>query len=331
MNIKTILKERFTYPFPDLISSFAEALQDITNNQWIDGELKDLIPLSTKEKYKRTRTGYMSARWWPKTPSLDRLIPLARFMLWSMYNDDMYEIATLEEVRNAQKKSIAILKGHIAPEDSQIPLAYQLAAIREGFLNFIPPTSIERFANTLNEYFDGLEMEVIYKENQIYPSIGNLLNIRVRTLMICAFVETIEVQNGTTLPDYIYSHPIIKRLYYLTTIIIGYFNDAQSLHKDEESGDIHFNVVKVLQHHYQLSKEDALEETIRLHDSDLKEFLLLKATLPDFGEWNNAVSELVEGMGFFIKGWQAVSLLETERYDKNGFPQARELPQVRIK
>ena len=292
MNIKTILKERFIYPFPDLISPFAETLQDITNTEWIDGELKNLIPLSTKEKYKRTRTGYMSARWWPKTPDLERLVPLGRFMLWSMYNDDMYEIATPEEVRNAQKNSIAILKGQIASEEAQIPLAYQLAAIREGFLNFIPSLSVERFANTLDEYFDGLEMEVIYKKNQRYPSMGNLLTIRVRTLMICAFIETIEVQNGSTLPDYIYSHPIIKRLYYLTTIIIGYFNDVQSLHKDEESGDIYFNVVKVLQYHYQLSKEDALEETIRLHDIDLKEFysfrphfLILENGITLFPNW----------------------------------------------
>lgn len=328
MEIKTILKERFNYPFPDLINPFATTLQEITDAQWIDGELKDLVPFSTREKYKRTKTGFMSARWWPKTQSLERLLPLGRFMLWSMYNDDMYEVATPAEVRTAQKLSIAVLEGQITPDQAKIPLAYQLYAIREGFMNFIPSTSIDRFANTLNEYFDGLEMEVIYKQNKIFPSVGNLLNIRVRTLMICAFIETIEIQNEVTLPDYIYSHPVIRRLYYLTTRIIGYFNDVQSLLKDEESGEVYFNMVKVLQHHYQLSKEDALEETIRLHDSDLKEFQRLRFALPDFGEWNNAVVELVEGMGFFMKGWQSVSLMDTARYDANGFPQMEELPKV---
>lgn len=305
-------------------------LQEITDIQWIDGELKDLIPFSTREKYKRTKTGFMSARWWPKTQSLERLLPLGRFMLWSMYNDDIYEVASLGEVRRAQQRSTAVLKGEITPEEAQIPLAYQLHAIREGFLSFIPPASIDRFANTLNEYFDGLEMEVMYKQNKLFPSVGNLLNIRVRILMISAFVETIEIQNEVTLPDHIYSHPVIKRLYDLTSRIIGYFNDVQSLLKDEESGEIYFNMVKVLQHHYQLSKEDALEETIRLHDTDLKEFHRLRSALPDFGEWNNAIAELVEGMGFFMKGWQSVSLLETERYDANGFPQIDELPNFNI-
>ncbi len=328
MTIKTILKERFVYPFPDLISPFAKTLQEIADTQWIDGEMKDLIPDATKEKYKRTRTGYMSARWWPKTQTLDRLIPLSRFMLWSMYNDDMYEAATLEEVRNAQKKSIAILKGEMTPEESQLPLAYQLAEIRRGFMNFIPSTSVDRFANTLNEYFDGLEMEVLYKQNKIFPTIGNLLNIRVRILMICAFVDTIEIQNEITLPDHVYKHPVIKRLYLLTTRIIGYFNDVQSLPKDEKSGDIYFNVVKVLQYQNQLSIEEAIEETIRLHDDDLEEFLLLQSTLPDFGEWNSAVAELIEAMVFFIKGWQMVSLLETERYNESGFPELEELPKA---
>lgn len=328
MNIRKILKDQFSYPFPDLISPFAITLQKVTYTQWIDGELKSLIPFSTREKYKRTKTGFMSARWWPTTRSFERMLPLGRFMLWSMYNDDIYEVATAAEVRNAQERSIAVLKGQITPEEAQIPLAYQLYAIREGFMNFIPATSINRFANTLNDYFDGLEMEVIYKQNRIFPTVGNLLNIRVRTLMICAFIETIEIQNEVTLPIGIYSHPVIKRLYDLTTRIIGYFNDVQSLLKDEESGEIYFNVVKVLQHHYQLSKEDALEETIRLHDIGLEEFHRLRSALPDFGEWNNAVVELIEGMGFFIKGWQSVSLLETERYDANGFPQVEELPRV---
>jgi len=65
-----------------------------------------------------------------------------------------------------------------------------------------------------------------------------------------------------------------------------------------------------------------------MHDKDLKEFYQLQSSLPDFGEWNSAVAELVEGMGYFIIGWQSVSLLETERYDKNGFPQVEGLPKV---
>ncbi|MGN7863123.1 terpene synthase family protein [Chryseobacterium sp. 22458] len=211
MKIKTILRERFNYPFPDLISPFANRLQEITDNQWIDGELRDLIPASTREKYKRTKTGFMFARWWPKTQSFERFLPLGRFMLWSMYNDDMYEMATPAEVRNAQRLSIAILKGETGPEESLLPLGYQLDAIRREFMYFIPSTSIDRFADTLNEYFDGVEMEVLYKKNRIFPSIGNLLNIRVRNLMICAFIETIEIQNEVTLPEDIYRHPTIKK------------------------------------------------------------------------------------------------------------------------
>ncbi|SHK33953.1 terpene synthase family protein [Chryseobacterium polytrichastri] len=328
MNIKNILENRFIYPFPDKISPFGKALQEIANTQWIDGELKDLLPLATREKYKHTNTGIMSARWWPTTPTLDRMIPLSRFMLWAMYNDDMYEVATPNEIHFAQERSIAVLKGKISPEQAQIPLAYQLAAIREDFLKFIPSESINRFADSLNEYFDGLEMEVLYQQNGTFPSVGNLISIRVRSLMVCAFVDTIEIQTGITLPDRIYKHPVIKRLYHLSSSIIIYFNDVQSLHKDEVSGRLYFNLLGVLQHHYQLSKEEALEETIRMHNEDLEEFLLLKSTLPDFGEWQEAVIEIIECMGMFIKGWQTTSLLETKRYNNNGFPQIEELPKI---
>ncbi len=320
MNVREILEKRFSYPFPDLISPHAVALQEITNNQWIDGELKCLLSEKDRERYKRTNTGHISARWWPTTPTLAQLIPLGRFMLWSMYNDDMYEQSTPEEIRRVQACSIAILKGGMCARDAGIPLGAFLASLREELIAFIPQSSIIRFADKIEEYFDGVEIEALYKKARMFPTPGNQKIIRERVLMIRAFVENIEVETGVTLPPEVHMHPVIRQLSRLTCRITGYFNDVQSLLKDEATGDIYLNLVKILEHHLHITKQQALDEVIRIHDKELEEFLLLQHNLPDFGKWQQDVENYVHHMSLFLTGWQSVSLKETQRYWEDGFP-----------
>lgn len=328
MNMREILEKRFIYPFPDLISPYAAVLQEITNNQWIDGELKSLLSEKDREKYKRTNTGYMSARWWPTTPTLERLIPLGRFMLWSLYNDDIYEQGTLEEIRHVQACSIAILKGGMSAGDAGIPLGAFLASLREELMAFIPQSSIIRFADKIDEYFDGVEMEAFYKKARMFPTPGNHKIIRERGLMIRAFVESIEVETGVTLPPEVHIHPVIRQMSRLVCRITGYFNDVQSLFKDELTGDIHFNLVKILEHHLRITKQEALDAVIQIHNRELEEFLLLQRNLPDFGKWQQDVENYVHHMSLFLTGWQSVSLKETQRYWEGGFPAPEALHNV---
>lgn len=51
MNIREILETRLIYPTPDLISPYAAAIQEHTDKQWIDGELRSLLPEAARENY----------------------------------------------------------------------------------------------------------------------------------------------------------------------------------------------------------------------------------------------------------------------------------------
>ena len=86
------LLHKFRYPFPTLKNPYAEQLQEITENQWIDGEYLWLYENNpnVRKKYKKTKTAHIAAQWFP-TASAERFRPICRLMLWTLYNDDLYE------------------------------------------------------------------------------------------------------------------------------------------------------------------------------------------------------------------------------------------------
>ena len=319
MNIREILETRLIYPTPDLISPYAAAIQEHTDKQWIDGELRSLLPEAARENYKRVRTGYMAARWWPLTPTHERLIPLARLMLWSMYNDDIYELCTPEGVRHGQKCSVAVLKGTLTASDANIPLGAFLAQMRQEFLAFIPQSSIDRIADNIDIYFDGVEIETMYKRDGRFPTPSNQRMIREKTLMLRAFNESMEVETGVTLPDEIHRHPVIRELSRVSGRIPGYFNDIQSLLKEEATGDFFVNLVKVLENFKGITRAEAIEEVVRINNEDVHEFLHLQKNLPDFGVWQREVEYYVHCWSMPFNGWKSATLIESDRYWEDGY------------
>ncbi|GEM_PF-5787897 len=61
----TQMLSRFQYPFPMLKNPYAEQLQDITDNQWIDDEYLCLYKDDpfTRYKYKKTKTAHIASQW----------------------------------------------------------------------------------------------------------------------------------------------------------------------------------------------------------------------------------------------------------------------------
>lgn len=78
-------------------------------------------------------------------------------MLWTLYNDDLYEESDPNNIGYIHAQSIAVLKGEISAEDSGIPLGAMLATLREELLQFIPQESVSRFTQMISRYFTGLE------------------------------------------------------------------------------------------------------------------------------------------------------------------------------
>lgn len=315
---------RFRYPFPTLKNPFADTLQEITDHQWIDGEYLWLYrdDPATRQKYKKTKTAHIASQWFP-TASQDRLRPICRFMLWTLLNDDKYEEGTPEEIRFIHRQSVAVLKGETSADDSGIPLGALLASLREELLRFIPEESLHRFVAALSRYFKGLEQELEYKLKKAFPSVEECIAIREDSLCLYPFLELMDVETKLPLPDEINEHPVLQQLRALAVRMMVYFNEVQSVIKDEATDSIYYNVVKVIQHNRNFSLEEACLEDLRIHNEELKEFLRLQASLPDFGEWQDAVVNRVHYISMTLSGWKSVSS-RLDRYNSlYGFPSAQ--------
>jgi len=325
MNTLELLNKQFNYPFPTLKNPHADQLQEITENQWIDGEYLWLYEQNPdlRKKYKKTKTAHIAAQWFP-TASLERFKPICRLMLWTLYNDDLYEESASGDIRKIHTQSVAVLNGDISAEESTIPLGSMLASLRQELLQFIPQESIIRFTKMISRYFTGLETELIYKEKKMFPTIEECIALREDSICLYPFLQLTEVETGIILPQEIHEHPVIRRLQTLACHLVTYFNEVQSVVKDEATDSIYYNIVKVIQHERQISLEDACLEDLRLHNEDLKEFISLQSSLPDFGVWQDAVVNWVHYMSMVLSGWKNIST-KLGRYNALEFPEAREL------
>lgn len=327
MTMNPYMLSMFHYPFPTLKNPFATVLQELTDSQWIDGEYLSLYKDSpdTRNKYKKTKTAHIASQWFP-TASEDRLKPICRLMLWTLYNDDLYEESTPEKIGFVHERSVAILNGEMDATDAAIPLGNMLASLRIELLQFIPPESVARFAKMISRYFAGLKMELIYKRERIYPTIAECIALREDSICLYPFLQLTEVETGIILPPEIHDHPAIQRLQALACRLVAYFNEVQSVVKDEATGSIYYNIVKVIQHEYNISLEQACLEDLRLHNEDLKEFVALQSSLPDFGRWQDPVINWIHYMSMVLSGWKNISS-GLERYNGTQFPAAVELRQ----
>ncbi|WP_157798776.1 terpene synthase family protein [Chryseobacterium geocarposphaerae] len=245
-------------------------------------------------------------------------------MLWTLYNDDLYEESEPENIQYIRDQSLAILHGEITAEDSGIPLGKMLASLRQELLLFIPEVSLSRFTEMIEKYFNGLERELKLKRDKIYPSVTECIALREDSICLYPFLQLVEVETGIILPQEIHDHPVIRRLQALACHLVTFFNEVQSVAKDEATDSVYYNIVKVIQNEHKITLEEACMENLRLHNQDLKEFVELQASLPDFGIWHEAVVNWVHYMSMVLSGWKSIST-KLARYTAADFPEANEL------
>ena len=325
----TSVLSRFHYPFPMLKNPFAGVMQEITEQHWIDGEYLALYqndPL-TRKKYKMTKTAHIASQWFP-TASAERLKPVCRLMLWTLYNDDRCEECSLPELYHVRDQSLAILKGTAGRNDVNIPLAGLLFTLREELVQFLPEESMQRFIHGLQKYFDGLQQELHYKARKAFPSIEECLAIREGSLCLYPFLELLDLETEVILPEFIQQHDTIKRLKALAVRMMACFNEVQSVLKDEATGAVYYNVVKAIQHNQNISLEAACLEALHIHNEYLREFQYLQDFLPDFGTWQDAVINRVHYISMTLNGWKSISSTLDRYNSMQGFPDIQTVKQA---
>lgn len=304
-------------PFEPAVNPNKKSAVDHTN-QWV--QKYSLHPGATYEKYLSDNFGAMTARFYPSA-SLNNLL-LANdintlLFVWDDAMDHTLDDAELIHSRDAfvqfSNKCINIMEN---PFSVQHELENSLVAFvdvwkrlmgissKEWIMNF--RVSISKMLNAGLWEFDNCKGDKLPSFAQFYEK---------RQFLGAAHISTdlITVIEDIQLPSRILEHPVVARLTYLARNCVCWANDLFSLSKEIEHGDQH-NMVLILMNERGIKLEDAIIETVVLHDKEMGEFVNLSSKLPDFGDHDEAIKKYVAVLASILKGNIDWSSSETARY-----------------
>ncbi|MCY0978291.1 hypothetical protein PGH12_02720 [Chryseobacterium wangxinyae] len=177
-----------------------------------------------------------------------------------------------------------------------------------------------RFVKSIKDVLIGYSEEKIYYRANTVPPLSVYLLIREATSGVQPYCDYVILQKEyRNLPEEVFDHPYIKRLYSLCSLMIGIHNDIISLPKELMREGNTMNIVKVLQKENNLSLIDAYKKAMEIHDDYLKQFLILQEHLPPFGEYQSNVYDYVQDLGTMISGVYAWHTNDTSRYIDGGY------------
>ncbi|SHM64168.1 terpene synthase family protein [Chryseobacterium polytrichastri] len=304
------------YPWAaDLINPHVKELGPELN-EWLDTEYP-FLSLEIREKYKQGNYHIATARMVPFTPSYAHISACSRFMIWVSIVDDYVGMCTAEEVEELRKRFIDILEGS-NPLPDAADLDHVLAKLRDEYLAVSSPEVLKLFTYFLDRYIEyGLKAEAPFRTSQTFPKLEHYKLIREYCIGMYAYEPWAELSLGYVLPEVIEKHPVILRIRALTARIIGWQNDFYSIKKEiKKKGEV-MNLVLILMHEQNIPLEQAIEQARMIHDNDVAEFVALQNNLPDFGEWSERTTKVVEYLSLMISGLNTWYLKDTLRYNSN--------------
>ncbi|WP_312301493.1 terpene synthase family protein [Chryseobacterium sp.] len=307
------------YPFPDF-SHPDMLLQREEYYHWIDKEYA-FHTKEAREKHKRHHLTDIAARGCPFLKSIAELRPLANYTANGAMMDDYFDRCTREEMYGIMQRIMVLLSGEDPVEPAENGIFHLFWVLRKDAIQCgIPERIYRRFVRSIQDVLMGYSEEKVYYRTNSIPPLPVYLLIREATSGVQPYCDYVVLQKDyRQLPDGIFDHPHIRRIYTLCSLMIGIHNDLISLPKElHRKGDT-MNLVKVLQHEDQLSLQEAYMKALEIHDQYLKEFLTLQNHLPPFGDWQNEVYNYIQDLGVMVAGVYAWHTNDTSRYVNGGY------------
>jgi hypothetical protein len=308
-----------TYPFPEVVSPFEERIREEVN-RWLDEEYTFLSE-EAREKYKCYDFGASVALALPYIKEYHLLLTCARYMLCGFVLDDYLEQSSFQEMCPIRERMVAIMYGaeHASSQDHF--LYREIAKLRDELIH-LPQEWYNRFVESLNNTLIAVQDESIYKKAKQFPLLIHLRLIREHSVGIHPLTLLILLEwGGTLMPKDVFDHPVMQHLRKLTAGILADHNDFVSLPKEMTRGNEEvINVVLSIQQEEQLTLRKAYQKAIRLHQSDLADFVTLQKSLPYFGVHQKAAETYAHRLGTIIQGISTWTV-KNYRYTNGGFVQ----------
>lgn len=260
-------------PFPSRINPHADAVHESTI-EWLHG-FRVFKDESAYRRFDATRIGRLAARFHPDA-SPETLQLVSRWYAWMFFRDDQRDESDLgmqpELLAASNARFVEILEGS-KPGVGEDALAHALwdlrARIRDAGLF---GAWMVRFVGSVREHFDSTVWEATNRSLGAIPDIDSYIRMRPVTGGLNVDTQFIEVAEHTRLPATVRGNPVLQTLTRTSNNSVCWANDVFSLEKEARRGEVH-NLVLILEHEENLTRSDAVDRAIEMHNAEVRTFV----------------------------------------------------------
>ncbi|MEV5776833.1 selina-4(15),7(11)-diene synthase [Streptomyces antimycoticus] len=310
-------------PFPTAIHPQAAAINAQTTT-WANRF--QIGSDSLRKRLVRQDIGTFAARVMPDG-NREAVQILADFILWLFGVDDGHceegdlgrhpgQLAgTLSQLlRTAQDPNTPILLDD--------PLAEGLRDLRRRLDRLATPTQAARWVDALREYFLSVVWEASHRSRLTVPDLNDYTLMRLYNGATTVVYPLLEIGHGYQLHPNIRDNTAVRYATEMASFIITWDNDIFSYHKEHRSQTFYLNAIRVLEHEYGHTPDQALSQAIAQRDRVTCLFLRHSETLRR--QARQYLRQYLGGLETFVRGaqdWGISSLRYTTPNDPAPLPQ----------
>jgi hypothetical protein len=258
---------------------------------------------------------------------------LADFVLWLFVVDDDYcEEGELGgkpgHLLSALQRLLRVAQNPGTPMLQDDPVANGLRDLRDRIDRYGTAAQAARWVEALLQYFTAVVHEAHHRRARTVPSLNDYTLIRLYNGATTVVLPLLEMGHGYELQQNERDHLSVRAAAEMASFIICWDNDLFSHHKESRGSRYYLNVLRVLEHEYQLTSSQALVMAIAQRDRVMRLFLRLREELLD--QASPELAQYLHSLSTFIRGaqdWGISSLRYTTPNDPAGLPTTfRETP-----
>ncbi|RWS21800.1 hypothetical protein B4U80_11772, partial [Leptotrombidium deliense] len=232
----------------------------------------------------------------------ERAILISKFMIHIFLVDDLIErkvpcifFDSLVNHGNENYDVIATLDKCYT--ETQTPLVASFADIWTQMKSLTNTSWQKRFAES---YIWWLKANNWERKNDDAKRVPSLMEHIEHRHFTGGVLSLIQLSRDVFLPDSVLTNFTLQKIFTTTGSVVCLVNDIYSFEKEEAEGDMN-NLVTVLKHEYNISKQEAIKKATELVNKEIEKFSLLVSLLPTFeAEINEKVKKVVHGCKHWI-------------------------------
>ncbi|WP_280702674.1 selina-4(15),7(11)-diene synthase [Kitasatospora sp. GP82] len=196
---------------------------------------------------------------------------LADFVLWLFGVDDGYceegELGRRPgELLGVLSRLLRVAQNPDAPMLLGDPLAQGVRDLQRRMSRYGTDGQIRRWVDALREYFLAVTWEAEHRSREAVPDLNDYALMRLYNGATSVVLPLLEMGHAYELPPHERDRPAVRAVEEMAHFVIGWDNDLLSHHKESRKGGYYLNVIRVLEHTYRITSDQAISMAIAQRD-----------------------------------------------------------------